>query len=121
RTMPDGAPVRITCVTSAAGAAVASGEATPELADAAAEALRTQADALIKLRNELSIAPAPELEAPLAALSGGLAQALRSLVEQGAALDRGVDDLAHARHAAEAANLAKSQFLANMSHELRTP
>jgi len=26
-----------------------------------------------------------------------------------------------ARHAAEAANLAKSQFLANMSHELRTP
>lgn len=31
------------------------------------------------------------------------------------------DDLRSALHAAEAANVAKSQFLANMSHEIRTP
>ena len=46
---------------------------------------------------------------------------MRTLAERGEALERGVDDLAHARHEADEAKLAKSQFLANMSHELRTP
>ncbi|MDP3637229.1 MAG: PAS domain S-box protein [Azonexus sp.] len=34
---------------------------------------------------------------------------------------RGLEQLVDARHAAEAASLAKSNFLANISHEIRTP
>jgi signal transduction histidine kinase len=36
-------------------------------------------------------------------------------------LERRNEEYLRARHAAEAANTAKTQFLANMSHELRTP
>jgi PAS domain S-box-containing protein len=41
--------------------------------------------------------------------------------ETEATLRRALEDADRARHAAEAANVAKSQFLANMSHEIRTP
>lgn len=120
RTTPDGAPVRMTCVSHHGEAVVVAPAALPrEAIHDAATALAAQTEALKTLRNELSLSVEPE--APLATLSAGLAQVLRTLASGGVELERGVDELAHARHAAESANLAKSQFLANMSHELRTP
>ena len=115
-----GAPVRLTCVTRSSEAA----QAPLVLGDAArdaATALHAQQETLKKLRNELASTLDAEVEAPSADHSAELSQVLQLLAEHAAAVERGVDDLAHARHAAESANLAKSQFLANMSHELRTP
>jgi signal transduction histidine kinase/ActR/RegA family two-component response regulator len=115
RAAPDGAPTRLTCITTIAQP----GAAASDLRGAAEEiasALSAQAQALKLLSNELSSSNAPIDES-----GHDLPHALGLLVDQAAAIESGVSELAHARHAAESANLAKSQFLANMSHELRTP
>jgi signal transduction histidine kinase/ActR/RegA family two-component response regulator len=112
RTTPDGAPVRLTCVSR-----ISESAAQSDTAEQAAEVFATQTETLRTLCNELSAA----FDEPPALAPGNLEQILRALGHQCSAIDAGVGDLAHARHAAESANLAKSQFLANMSHELRTP
>jgi signal transduction histidine kinase/ActR/RegA family two-component response regulator len=111
RATPDGAAVRLTCITHIVAAQ------TSEISSdsAVASAVASQTETLRTLCNELS----SDVDVDVAATS--LPQMLQLLVERASAIEAGVDDLAHARHAAESANLAKSQFLANMSHELRTP
>jgi signal transduction histidine kinase/ActR/RegA family two-component response regulator len=106
---PDGSSQRLACTSVLAAAANA------DLSEHAAAAFALQADILRKLGNELghapnAVAPARDLAAMLDVLSS-----------QAFLIGDGVDELAHRRHAADQANLAKSQFLANMSHELRTP
>lgn len=119
RTTPEGAPIRVTCV-SRTGEAIATAPAlSRDALNDASTALLAQGETLKTLRNELSLQG--ETPAPLDVLSAGLARILGTLSQSAIEIERGVDDLAHARHAAESANLAKSQFLANMSHELRTP
>ena len=119
RTTPEGAPIRVTCVSRTGEAAAAAPALTRDALNDASTALLAQGEALKTLRNELSLPAEPST--PLDALNAGLARILSALSQGAVDIERNVDDLAHARHAAESANLAKSQFLANMSHELRTP
>ncbi len=116
RTTPGGAPVRLTCISSLAEPVAQAPTASQEAIAQLTAALAFQAETLKTLSNELSTPLAAE-----ANVAGDLTTLIRLAAERSDAIDRGVDSLAHARHAAESANLAKSQFLANMSHELRTP
>ena len=117
RTTAGGAPVRLTCVSSIAEAAVQAPSVSPGAIQLLTTALAHQAETLKTLSNELS----SPLDPDTLPANADLAPLLRLVALRGDAIERGVDSLAHARHAAESANLAKSQFLANMSHELRTP
>jgi len=121
RTTPDGEPVRLTCITRLSNAQAMHAGLTQECLRDAEAALSSQRGMLKTLSNELAAALDPQFDPDGADVVTDLAVALRALAERGAAVERGIDELAHARHAAESANLAKSQFLANMSHELRTP
>ena len=113
RAAPDGAPLRLTCISQIVER-VEEDSAYNASNDVAA-ALTSQTEALRTLSNEL----ASGFDADIAATT--LPAMLRLLAERASLIESGIDDLAHTRHAAESANLAKSQFLANMSHELRTP
>lgn len=128
RTAADGTPLRITCISRRVEAEAVGGEILQDAVRNAAAAVAAQNETLKTLSNELTIsleAPveprAASAHASIDEMLTGLAATLRALAFRGEAIESGVDDLAHARHAAESANLAKSQFLANMSHELRTP
>jgi signal transduction histidine kinase/ActR/RegA family two-component response regulator len=118
RTTPGGAPLRLTCVTKISDAAEEAN--TDHLKNQIAAALAAQAETLRMLSNELS-ASGVELAGVDPRVPDALGKMAQTLVERSHAIDAAVADLAHARHASESANLAKSQFLANMSHELRTP
>jgi signal transduction histidine kinase/CheY-like chemotaxis protein len=134
RTTPEGAPLRLTCVSRRLqGATAVSSDAHAALRDAARNAgaaLTAQEELLRTLANELS-EPLEEgiadgartlsAELPFDDICIRIGDLLGDLARRETQIERSVDALAHARHAAESANLAKSQFLANMSHELRTP
>ncbi|HVY87085.1 MAG TPA: ATP-binding protein [Caulobacterales bacterium] len=130
RTTQDGEPLSLVCVTRRLSESVEreAHAAMRAAARNAGAALAAQEELLKTLANELaqpidvgSSAAAIVLDGDFPETCAGIVQLLDDLARREAQIERSVDALAHARHAAESANLAKSQFLANMSHELRTP
>ncbi|MES1158316.1 MAG: ATP-binding protein, partial [Terricaulis silvestris] len=130
-TTQDGAPRRLTCVTRRLEETVLDLNIQGSIRDAARNAgaaIAAQEELLRTLANELSeplygveVGVSRALDGGLPEICANIALMLEDLARREARIERSVDALAHARHAAESANLAKSQFLANMSHELRTP
>ncbi|HWA00631.1 MAG TPA: ATP-binding protein [Caulobacterales bacterium] len=129
RTTQDGEPLSLMCVTRRLGASSEreAHNAMRAAARNAGAALAAQEELLRTLANELSqpieigASSTIAVDADFPETCASIAQLLDDLARREAQIERSVDALAHARHAAESANLAKSQFLANMSHELRTP
>ena len=82
---------------------------------------RRAAAAALREAHDLLEQRVAERTADLAQANDKLQHAYEQVQSHSRELAAGAEQLTSARHAAEAANEAKSQFLATMTHELRTP
>jgi len=94
-------------------------QAVAESRDCTAEVINYRKDGT-QYWNQLSIAPLYDPQGQLTHFVGIQAD-ISDRKNAEAQLHQNLYDLDQARHAAEAANHAKSEFLAMMSHEIRTP